>query len=111
MTGGQSKNATDRLTLTRAREWRYGEPAAERIATEIFDAIDDSRDQDRAAGARAAARIALLSSLGRRIDRIVVRLGALIVIVAGVLFATLQRRVALQVRRGELRLGWPGSPG
>ncbi|MBO0736675.1 MAG: hypothetical protein J2P48_08915 [Alphaproteobacteria bacterium] len=52
-----------------------------------------------------------MSSLGRRIDRIVVRLGALIVIVAGVLFATLQRRVALQVRRGELRLGWPGSPG
>jgi hypothetical protein len=107
---------TDRLTLTRAFEGaglKSGD--AERIATEIYDAIHDNvatkQDLERIEAAlkvdlsRVEARlkadlsrieaalkadIALVRvDLGRDIDRIVVRIVAAVVIALGVLFAAL----------------------
>jgi len=103
---------TDRLTLTRAFEGAGVESsAAERLATAIYDAIHDSvatkSDVARAeAGLRAdlarvetglRAELAIVRSemqaieqrLDRRIDNMVTRLGALVVVVAGLLFAAL----------------------
>lgn len=103
---------SDRLTLTRAFEGAGVEStAAERLATEIYDAIHDSvatkADLSRIeAGLRAElekveaglrAELAILRSemqaleqrLDRRIDSMVTRLGALVVVVAGLLFAAL----------------------
>jgi hypothetical protein len=81
---------TDRLTLTRAFEGAgIGSEAAERIATEIYDAIH--------ANVATKADLALLrqdlalvkADLEAKIDRIVVRLGALVVVVVGLLFGAL----------------------
>ena len=114
---------TDRLTLTRAFEGAGVEStAAERLATEIYDAIHDSVAtkadllrveavlradlQKVEAGLRAdlerveaglRAELAILRSemqaieqrLDRRIDNMITRLGALVVVVAGLLFAAL----------------------
>jgi hypothetical protein len=64
---------------------------AERIATEIYDAIHDNvatktdlRDLEQRLELR-------FEKFRRQIDRMVIRLGALAVIVAGLLFAALQR--------------------
>lgn len=81
---------TDRLTLTRALEGGGMESeAAERIATEIYDAIHnnvatkaDLRELEQRLNLRFA-------QVDRRIDQVVVRLGALVVIVAGALFGAL----------------------
>jgi hypothetical protein len=74
---------TDRLTLTRAFEGAgIGSEAAERIASEIYDAIHDNV-------ATKADLDLLRVELKREIDRVVVRLGGLVVVVAGLLFAAL----------------------
>jgi 2-phosphoglycerate kinase len=68
---------SDRLTLTRALESSgMASDAAERIATEIYGAIHDN-----VATKQDLRELEL--RLEAKIDRIVVRLGALIVIVAG----------------------------
>ncbi|HUC71916.1 MAG TPA: hypothetical protein VMS01_12060 [Stellaceae bacterium] len=82
----------DRLTLTRAFEGAgIKSDDAERIATQIYDAIHDNvatktdlRDLEQRLELR-------FEKFRRQIDRMVIRLGALAVIVAGLLFAALQR--------------------
>lgn len=80
----------DRLTLVRAlEESGMTSGAADKVAAEIYDAIHenvatktDLHDLDQ----RLAVRF---EQLERQIDRVVVRLGALVVIVSGVVFAAL----------------------
>ena len=96
----------DRLTLTRAFEGAgLKSDDAERIATEIYDAIHDNvatkadlRELEQRLDVRFAnldVRFANLdvrfANLERRIDQMVIRLGALAVVIAGLLFAALQR--------------------
>jgi hypothetical protein len=97
----------DRLTLTRAFEGAgLKSDDAERIATEIYDAIHDNVAtkadlQNEVAAARADLRSEIVAvradlreveqRLERRIDQVVIRLGALAVVIAGLLFAALQR--------------------
>lgn len=78
---------TDRLSLADANIDRQ---RAERIATEIFDAIHENvaTKQDLEL-VRADLREVELR-LGARIDRIVVRLGSLIVILAGIILAAIR---------------------
>jgi hypothetical protein len=67
---------TDRLTLTRALEEAGLESAAsEKIATEIFNAIHDN--------------VATKADLRELEQRIIIRLGGLVVVVAGLLFGAL----------------------
>ena len=100
----------DRLTLTRAFEdGGINREAAERIATEIFETVRENV-ATKADLRELEQRIELLEQrferrfeqleqrfelrfeqLERRIDRMVVRLGALVVVVVGLLFAALQR--------------------
>jgi hypothetical protein len=81
---------TDRLTLTRAFEGAgLNSEAAERIATEIYDAIHDNvatKTDLRELEQRLELRF---EQFHRRIDTMVVRLGALVVVVAGFLFGAL----------------------
>ena len=83
---------TDRLTLTRAFEGAgLKSDDAERIATEIYDAIHDNvatKTDLRELEQRLELRF---ERLERQIDRMVIRLGALAVVVAGLLFAAFQR--------------------
>lgn len=82
---------TDRLSLTNAlADANIDRQRAERIATEIFDAIHDNvaTKQDLEL-VRADLREVELR-LGARIDRIVVRLGSLIVILAGIILAAIR---------------------
>lgn len=74
---------TDRLTLTRALEGGgMTSDAAERVATEIYDAIHNN--------VATKADIAAVRGEMREMEqRIVIRLGALIVIVGGTLFGAL----------------------
>ena len=89
----------DRLTLTRAFESAGLKGAdAERIATEIYDAIHhnvatkaDLRDLEQRLDVRFASIDVRFANLERRIDQMVIRLGGLVVVVAGLLFAALQR--------------------
>jgi hypothetical protein len=82
----------DRLTPTRAFEGAgFKSEDAERIATEIYDAIHDNvatKIDLRELEQRLDLRF---EQLERRLDRMVVRLGALVVVIAGLLFAALQR--------------------
>src|SRR5579875_988773 len=110
---------TDRLSLTNAlADANIDRKAAERIATEIFDAIRENvatkadlselRTELKADIAELGNRIALLrtelkgdiAALGNRIDlverridlvehRLLTRLGSLVVVLAGLLFAAL----------------------
>jgi hypothetical protein len=99
----------DRLTLVRAlEESGMASTIADRVASEIYDAIHENvaTKSDIAAVRsdidvlRAATKsdIAAVRAdmremeqrLERQIDRVVVRLGALVVIVSGVLFAALR---------------------
>lgn len=78
---------TDRLTLTRAFEGAgIKSEDAERIATEIYDAIHDNvatkADLDHAVAS-------LRSEMREMEQRIIIRLGGLVVVVAGLLFAAL----------------------
>jgi len=81
---------TDRLTLTRAFESAgLQSEAAERIATEIYDAIHDNvaTKQDlREMEQRLTLRF---EQVERRIDTMVNRLVAAMVVALGVLFAAL----------------------
>jgi len=81
---------TDRLTLTRALESSgMQSAAAERIATEIYDAIHDNvatKTDLREMEQRLSLRF---EQVERRIDGMVTRLGAVVVVVAGLLFAAL----------------------
>jgi hypothetical protein len=83
---------SDRLTLTRALEGSGMESAAaERIATEIYDAIHDNvatKTDLRELEQRLDLRF---EQLERRIDTVVIRLGAALVIGLGLLFGALQR--------------------
>jgi hypothetical protein len=82
---------TDRLSLTNAlADANIDRQRAERIATEIFDAIHDNvaTKQDLEL-VRADLREVELR-LGARVDRIVVRLGSLMVILAGIILAAIR---------------------
>jgi hypothetical protein len=104
---------TDRLSLANAlADAKIDRPAAERIATEILDAIHDNvatkgdlqavrtelkadiaavRAELKADIAAVRAEVeAVRAALEARIDRVVVRLGSLVVVVAGLLFAALR---------------------
>ena len=80
---------TDRLSLTNAlADANIDRQKAERIATEIFDAIHDNvaTKQD----LQALQRMLFASPRSRaRIDRVVVRLGSLMVVLLGLLLAAL----------------------
>ena len=81
---------TDRLTLTRALEGSgMASEAAARIATAIYDAIHDNvatKTDLREMEQRLSLRF---EQVERRIDGMVTRLGAVVVVVAGLLFAAL----------------------
>jgi hypothetical protein len=80
---GDPKLVTDRLTLTRALEGGGMESeAAERIATEIYDAIHNNV-------ATKADLAAVRGEMREMESRIIIRLGALSVVVAGALFGAL----------------------
>jgi hypothetical protein len=104
---------TDRLSLANAlADAKIDRPAAERIATEIFDAIHDNvatKGDLQAARTDLKADIAAVRTelkadiaavtgdlrevelrLEARIDRVVVRLGSLVVVVTGLLFVALR---------------------
>jgi hypothetical protein len=93
---------TDRLSLTNALAAAdIDRQKAERIATEIFDAIHENV-ATKADGDRLGTRIDQVESgltaemrelelrLEARIDRIVVRLGSLMVILAGTILAAIR---------------------
>jgi hypothetical protein len=93
---------TDRLSLTNAlADANIDRQKAERIATEIFDAIHDNvatkQDLQNVESA-LKAEIATVKAeirevelrLEARIDRIVVRLGSLMVILVGVVLAAIR---------------------
>jgi hypothetical protein len=78
----------DRLTLTRALEGSGMQSgAAERIATEIYDAIHDNVATKADLAALKADLAALKADLERQIDRVVIRLGSMIVVATGILIA------------------------
>jgi hypothetical protein len=82
---------TDRLSLTDARaDANIDRQRAERIATEIFDAIHDNvaTKQDLELVKAGLREVEL--RLGARIDRIVVGLGSLMVILAGIILAAIR---------------------
>ena len=78
---------TDRLTLTRAFEGAgIASDAAERIATEIYDAIHNNV----ATKADLEHAVAILRGEIREMEsRIIIRLSAVVVVVAGLLFTAL----------------------
>jgi hypothetical protein len=81
---------TDRLSLTNAlADANIDRQKAERIATEIFDAIHNNvatkQDLDLVRADLQALRIELKAD----VDRVVIRLGTLIVALTGILFAAL----------------------
>lgn len=82
---------TDRLSLTNAlADADIDRGKAERIATEIFDAIHDNVATKQDLDLVRAELAALRTELKADIDRVVVRLGALVVAVSGLLFAALR---------------------
>jgi hypothetical protein len=86
---------TDRLSLTNAlADANIDRQKAERIATEIFDAIHDNvatkHDLQHVEAALKSDRRALELRLEARIDRVVLRLGPLIVILTGIVLAAIR---------------------
>lgn len=93
---------TDRLSLTNAlADADIDRQKAERIATEIFDAIhenvatktDVARLETRIDQVESALRAEMRElelRLTARVDRIVTRLGSLIVVLAGVILAAIR---------------------
>jgi hypothetical protein len=80
----------DRLSLTNAlAEGNIDRKAAERIATEIFDAIHENVATKQDVARIEAATRGMELRLRGEIDRVVMRLGSLIVIITGLLFAAL----------------------
>jgi hypothetical protein len=92
---------TDRLSLTNAlADANIDRAKAERIATEIFDAIHDNvatkqdlelvrADLERVEAALRAEMHQIEARLDAKIDRTVTRLGSLMVVLLGLLFAAL----------------------
>jgi hypothetical protein len=92
---------TDRLSLTNAlADANIDRAKAERIATEIFDAIHDNvatkqdlelvrKDLERVEAALRAELHQIEARLDAKIDRTVTRLGSLMVVLLGLLFAAL----------------------
>jgi hypothetical protein len=88
---------SDRLTLTRALESNGMESAAaERVATEICDAIHDNvatkndlRELEQRLELRFAGLDVGFEKLERQIDRMVTRIGALAVVLLTLLFGAL----------------------
>jgi hypothetical protein len=84
----------DRLTLVRALEDSgMTGSTADKVASEIYDAIHDNVATK---GDIEALRVSMKSDLAsleqrleRQIDRMVVRLGALVIVVSGALFTAL----------------------
>ncbi len=86
---------TGRLSLANAlAEAKIDRPAAERIATEIFDAIHDNvatKSDLQATRTELKADIAELElRLKAEIDRVVIRLGALVLALTGVILAAIR---------------------
>ena len=82
---------TDRLSLANAlADAKIERSAAERIATEIFDPIHDNVATKADVQRLEAAMRELELRLEARIDRVVVRLGSLIVILTGVVLAAIR---------------------
>jgi len=82
---------TDRLSLANApADANIPRPAAERIATEIFDAIHDNvATKADVAAVRAELREVELR-LEARIDRVVVRLASIMVVLTGLVLAAIR---------------------
>jgi hypothetical protein len=82
---------TDRLSLTNAlAEAKIDRPAAERIATEIFDAIQNNV-ATKADIQLLKADLQLLKTDIELVEhRLMTRLGSLVVVVAGLLFVALR---------------------
>jgi hypothetical protein len=79
---------TDRLTLTRALEGSgMQSAAAERIATEIYDAIHNNVATKADIAAVRGDMREMEQRLANQIDRMVIRLGSMIVVATGVLVA------------------------
>ena len=86
---------TDRLSLANAlADAKIDRPAAERIATEIFDAIHDNvatkADLQQLQSATKADLRELELRLKAEIDRVVIRLGALVLALTGVILAAIR---------------------
>lgn len=86
---------TDRLSLTNAlADANIDRQKAERIATEIFDAIHGNvatkQDLQHVEAALKSDMRELELRLEARIDRVVLRLGSLIVILTGIVLAAIR---------------------
>jgi hypothetical protein len=86
---------TDRLSLTNAlADANIDRQKAERMATEIFDAIHDNvaakQDLQHVEAALKSDMCELELRLNARIDRVVPRLGSLFVILTGIVLAAIQ---------------------
>jgi hypothetical protein len=81
---------TDRLSLTNAlADANIDRQKAERIATEIFDAIHDNVATKADLQQLEQRMLLRMTELDAKIDRTVTRLGSLMVILLGLLFAAL----------------------
>ena len=81
---------TDRLSLTNAlADANIDRQKAERIATEIFDAIHDNVATKQDLQALEQRMLVRFAEVEARIDRVVVRLGSLVVVLTGLLFTAL----------------------
>lgn len=81
---------TDRLSLTNAlADANIDRQKAERIATEIFDAIHDNVATKADLQVLEQRMLLRFAETDARIDRVVIRLGSLMVVLIGLLFAAL----------------------
>jgi len=81
---------TDRLSLTNAlADANIDRQKAERIATEIFDAIHDNVATKQDLQRLEQRMLLRIAELDAKIDRTVTRLGSLMVVLLGLLFAAL----------------------
>ena len=81
---------TDRLSLTNAlADANIDRQKAERIATEIFDAIHDNVATKADLKALEQRMLLRFAETDARFDRVVIRLGGLMVALTGLLFAAL----------------------
>jgi len=81
---------TDRLSLTNAlADANIDRQKAERIATEIFDAIHDNVATKQDLQRLEQRMLLRIAELDAKIDRTVTRLGSLMVVLLGLLIAAL----------------------
>lgn len=82
---------TDRLSLANAlAEAKIDRPAAERIATEIFDAIHDNVATKADVASVRSEIVAVRAEITLVEHRLLTRLGGLAVVLTGLLFAALR---------------------